>query len=260
MTPEPSATLWRRLAELTPARIGLGRSGSGMPTSQTLSFALAHAMARDAVHAPLDIPLVRGQIEAAGFKTVTVASRAETREQYLVQPDLGRRLSAASERQLSSLNTAAVDLALILGDGLSSKAVHTHAVSFLAALQPHIARHRWSLAPVILASQARVAIADEAGALLNAKASVMVIGERPGLSSPDSLGVYITYAPRAGRQDSERNCISNIHQAGLTYEEAAFKTAWLLQEALARRLTGVALKDESGVSLAATNTPAISAS
>jgi ethanolamine ammonia-lyase small subunit len=257
MTPEPPATLWRRLAALTPARIGLGRSGSGMPTSQTLKFALAHAMARDAVHAPLDIALVRAQIEAAGFKTVTVDSRAETRERYLVEPDLGRRLSDADERQLSSLGATAVDLALIVGDGLSSKAIHAHAASFLAALRPHIARHGWSLAPVVLASQARVAIADEAGARLNAKISVMIIGERPGLSSPDSLGLYITYAPRSGRQDSERNCISNIHQAGLTYEEAAFKTAWLLKEALARRLTGVALKDESDASLAATDRGAL---
>jgi ethanolamine ammonia-lyase small subunit len=142
-----------------------------------------------------------------------------------------------------------VDLSIVVADGLSSAAVHAHAAAFLAALKPWIAQAGWTLAPVVIAAQARVALGDEVGALLKARACLLMVGERPGLSSPDSLGLYLTFAPKAGRSDAERNCISNVRPEGLAYDLAAFKLAWHLREALARRLTGVELKDESDLLL-----------
>jgi ethanolamine ammonia-lyase small subunit len=240
-----SRAIWQELAALTPARIGLGRTGSAQTTAETLRFALAHATARDAVHAPFDAERVAGAIAALGPATVLVESAADTRQTYLLRPDLGRRLSAASRDRVAQVAGEPVDLALVVGDGLSSSAVHAHAAATVAALMPHVAREGWSLAPVVVARQARVALADEVGEILGARLVLMLIGERPGLSSPDSVGLYLTHAPRLGRNDGERNCISNVHGAGLSPEIAAFKAAWLMREALARRLTGVALKDES---------------
>jgi len=240
-----SRGIWQQLAALTPARIGLGRTGSAQTTAETLRFALAHATARDAVHTPFDAVSMASDIAALGLATVIADSAADSRQTYLLRPDLGRRLSADSHDRIAALGADPVDLALIVGDGLSSIAVHAHAATMVAALLPHIAREGWSLAPVVVARQARVALADEVGELLNARLVLMLIGERPGLSTPDSLGLYLTHAPRIGRNDGERNCISNIHGAGLTPDIAAFKAAWLMREALARRLTGVALKDES---------------
>ena len=246
-----SRAIWQDLAALTPARIGLGRTGAAQTTDQTLRFALAHAMARDAVHAPFDAERVAAAIAALGPATVLVESAADTRQTYLLRPDLGRRLSAASRDRLAQVAGEAVDLALVVGDGLSSSAVHAHAAATVAALMPHVAREGWSLAPVVVARQARVALADEIGEILGARLVLMLIGERPGLSTPDSLGLYLTHGPRIGRNDGERNCISNVHGAGLPPEVAAFKAAWLMREALARRLSGVALKDESDGALGA---------
>ena len=246
-----SRAIWQELAALTPAPIGLGRTGSAQTTVQTLRFALAHAMARDAVHAPFDAERVAGAIAALGPATVLVESAADTRQTYLLRPDLGRRLSAASRDRIAVLAGEPVDLVLVVGDGLSSSAVHAHAAATVAALMPHVAREGWSLAPVVVARQARVALADEVGEILGARLVLMLIGERPGLSTPDSLGLYLTHGPRIGRNDGERNCISNVHGAGLSAEVAAFKAAWLMREALARRLTGVALKDESDGALGA---------
>ncbi|WP_407519726.1 ethanolamine ammonia-lyase subunit EutC [Methylobacterium oryzisoli] len=258
MSPEEA---WRRLAALTPARIGLGRAGSGLPTREVLRFALAHAQARDAVHAALDGGSLQAGLAGLGLPAVAVASAAPDRATYLRRPDLGRRLDAASLERLRGaahmpVDLAPVDLALVVADGLSARAVHEGAVPLLAALAPAIAASGWSLAPVVIAEQARVALGDEIGAALRARAVAVLIGERPGLSSPDSLGVYLTFAPRPGRTDAERNCLSNVRQAGLRPDLAAFKLHWLLTQAFARGLTGVALKDESDRLLPAEPDPA----
>ena len=240
-----SRAIWRELAALTPARIGLGRTGSAQTTEETLRFALAHATARDAVHTPFEAERVAGAITALGPDTVVVESAATSRQVYLLRPDLGRRLCEASRARLADRAGEPVDLALVVADGLSSSAVHAHAAAVVAALLPQIEREGWRLGPVVVARQARVALGDEVGEILGARLALVLIGERPGLSSPDSLGLYLTHAPRPGRSDGERNCISNVHGAGLSAEVAAFKAVWLMKEALARRLTGVGLKDES---------------
>ncbi|MBB3771358.1 ethanolamine ammonia-lyase small subunit [Angulomicrobium tetraedrale] len=240
---------WSRLAGITPARIALGRVGAGLPTREVLRFALAHAQARDAVHAPFDSARMAGEIAGLGFETLELASAAPARDAYLRRPDLGRRLSDASRAVLRAGEFDPVDLAIVVADGLSSTAIHAQAVPFLTAFQARIAAAGWRVAPVVIASQARVALGDEVGEALRAAAVVVLIGERPGLSSPDSLGLYLTFAPRAGRTDAERNCISNVRGEGLSHDQAAFKLAWLLEQALARQLTGVSLKDESDLLL-----------
>jgi ethanolamine ammonia-lyase small subunit len=213
-----------------------------------LAFALAHARARDAVHTPLAAETIAGQIAALGLAVVQVESRAPDRETYLRRPDLGRTLSPAGRAALAQ--DGEIDLAIVVADGLSCAAVHAHAAQVIAALIPHAARQGWRLGPIVVARQARVALGDEIGAALGARAVAVLIGERPGLSAPDSLGVYLTHAPRAGRSDAERNCISNIHGRGLSAEAAAFKLAWLTAESQRRGMTGVGLKDESDLALA----------
>jgi ethanolamine ammonia-lyase small subunit len=236
---------WVLLRRYTDARIGLGRSGAGMPTREVLKFSMAHAQARDAVRTPMDWTGLEQQLAALALPTLRIASAAADRDSYLRRPDLGRMLGQESRTALTSAKRQSPQLLLIIGDGLSSTAVTANAVATLAALLPHIRRNGWPLGTVLLASQARVALGDDAGGLLNARAVVMLIGERPGLSSPDSLGAYITWEPRVGRKDGERNCLSNIRNGGLSADEAAFKINWLLREAFRRRLTGVTLKDES---------------
>lgn len=237
--------IWARLAGLTPARIGLGRAGSGQTTRSVLRFGLAHAQARDAVHMPMDARALRVEIEALGLATLPAASQAGDRAAYLRRPDLGRRLAPDDRGRLAASAGEACDLALVVADGLSARAVHENAVPLLEAFLPHAERAGWRLAPVVVASQARVALGDAVGGALRARAVAVLVGERPGLSSPDSLGIYLTLDPRAGRTDAERNCISNVRPAGLTPDKAAFKLGWLLSQALARGLTGVRLKDES---------------
>lgn len=239
-----SREIWARLAGLTPARIGLGRAGSFLPTREVLRFGLDHAQARDAVHTPMDAAAVARAVGALGFPTLRAASRAPDRATYLRRPDLGRRLAQADRAALDG-EAGGADLALVVADGLSARAVHEGAAPLLAAFRPHAERHGWHLAPVVIATQARVALGDEAGAALRARAVAVLIGERPGLSSPDSLGIYLTLGPRVGRADSERNCISNVRAAGLGHDLAAFRLAWLLERALTLGLTGVRLKDES---------------
>lgn len=235
------------LSRLTPARIALGRAGSGQPTRVLLDFSLAHARARDAVHAALDADATSAAISALGYETVDVQSAAPDRATYLARPDLGRRLDEASARRLAAFASRTCDLALVVADGLSASAIHAHASPLLTALKPAIAKAGWRMAPIAIARQARVAIGDEVGQAFRAKAVAVLIGERPGLSSPDSLGVYLTFAPRPGRADAERNCLSNIRAEGLSYDEAAFRLSWLIGEALRLGLTGVGLKDESDV-------------
>ena len=242
---------WRWLARLTPARVGLGRAGAGLPTREVLRFGLAHAQARDAVHSPMDASAVVAAVEALGLPALTVASRAEDRVTYLRRPDDGRRLSDPSRAALTAAAGKPCDLSIVVADGLSARAVHEGAAPMLAALKPLLDEAGWQLAPVAVAVQARVALGDEVGSLLRARAVAVLIGERPGLSSPDSLGIYATFDPRQGRSDAERNCISNVRPAGLSHELAAFKLHWLLSQAFARGLTGVALTDESDLALEA---------
>ncbi|WP_421934387.1 ethanolamine ammonia-lyase subunit EutC [Phenylobacterium sp.] len=236
---------WTHLAALTPARIALGRAGPALPTREVLALSLAHAQARDAVHAPFDVDAMAASLEALGQPTLQVTSAAPDRATYLRRPDLGRRLSAESREALEAWPSRGADLVIVVADGLSSAAVHAHAAPLVAALAPYVARAGWRLGPVVVASQGRVALGDEIGQVLEAAMVAVLVGERPGLSSPDSLGAYLTHGPRVGRTDAERNCISNIRPAGLSYEEAAFKLAWHVAEARRLGLTGVGLKDES---------------
>jgi ethanolamine ammonia-lyase small subunit len=245
-TPAPPSRSLRDLRELTPARVGLGRTGASLPTEALLAFTLDHARARDAVHAPFDgSGLVAGLI-GLGLQAVQLASQARNRRDYLRRPDLGRMLDPASRSLLAGRVGSPQQLAVVIGDGLSPAAVNVHAVELVRHLGPRLADAGIGIGHAVVASGARVALGDEIGAMLDARMMVMLIGERPGLSAPDSLGAYLTFAPRIGLTDAERNCVSNIHGAGLSYDEAAARIAWLVREGLARQITGVALKDESG--------------
>lgn len=209
-----------------------------------LNFGYAHAAARDAVHIPLDTSALAQQLREAGFDTLQARSAAPDRHTYLLRPDLGRKLSEDSAAMLAAQQQQEFDLLLLVGDGLSSLAVKNHAVPLLQEIR-RSAPPAWHLAPIVIATQARVALSDEVGQLMRAKVVLMLLGERPGLSSPDSLGMYLTYQPRPGRQDSERNCISNVRPEGLHYAAAAAKAIWLAREAMALGRSGIALKDQS---------------
>lgn len=234
---------WESLRRHTAARIALGRVGASLPTEEVLRLGLAHAQARDAVHTPLDFPALEQELAADGWPVTMVRSQAPDRRVYLVRPDLGRRLHPDDLGPLAARGRGA-ELAIVIADGLSSTAVALHARPFLAAFRQCFSTD-WGSTPVVLAQQGRVALGDDIGAALGARLVAVLIGERPGLSSPASLGVYLTFDPRPGRMDSERNCISNIRPEGLTYPQAAHKLAHLCRGALSRRLTGVMLKDDS---------------
>ena len=244
-TPAPTRSL-SDLRELTPARVGLGRAGASLPTEALLAFTLDHARARDAVHAAFDSSHIVAGLSGLGLQPVQAFSQARNRRDYLRRPDLGRMLDPASQRVLAGRSGSPGQLAIVIGDGLSPAAVNVHAVELVRTLVPRLADADIRIGHAVVASGARVALGDEIGAILGARMMVMLIGERPGLSAPDSLGVYLTFAPRIGLTDAERNCVSNIHGAGLSYDEAALKIAWLVREGLARQTSGVALKDESG--------------
>jgi ethanolamine ammonia-lyase small subunit len=234
------------LRSFTPARVALGRSGASLPTKPLLDFTLAHARARDAVHAVFDAAHLVAGMRALGVSTSEVRSRVTDRGDYLRRPDLGRQLDAGSAAALADGITTPCQLAIVIGDGLSAAAVHAHAVALVQSLLPRLGEgEAVAIGRVVVASGARVALGDEVGAILGARMILMLIGERPGLSAPDSLGAYLTFAPRPGLTDAGRNCVSNIHKAGLSHDEAALKIAWLVREGLARQVTGVALKDES---------------
>lgn len=243
---EPPARSLRDLRDLTPARVGLGRSGASLPTDALLAFTLDHARARDAVHAAFDVAALREGLGVLGLVTFDVKSQAGNRRDYLRRPDLGRMLDQGSRRLVISARREPCRLVIVVGDGLSPAAVDAHAVELVRGLLRRLGSDGIEAGCAVIASGARVALGDEIGALLGAQMVVMLIGERPGLSSPDSLGAYLTYGPKAGLTDADRNCVSNIHRAGLGYQEAANKIAWLVREGLARRITGVALKDGSG--------------
>ena len=247
----PPADPWTALRAHTPARIALGRAGTSLPSAEVLRFAAAHAQARDAVHLPLDVPALAAQLRALGHDCPCVESRAGSRTEYLRRPDLGRRLSESGRMVLEGLAPAAPaprSLCIVVGDGLSAVAAQSHAAPLVAALQAALAdadAEAVTLTQVVIATQARVALADEVGALLASPLVLMLLGERPGLSSPDSLGAYLTWAPRVGRADSERNCVSNLRPGGLAPAQGAARIAWLVRAAWRRRVTGIALKDDS---------------
>ncbi|WLH84139.1 ethanolamine ammonia-lyase subunit EutC [Pseudomonas sp. FP2338] len=241
---------WLELRRLTPARIALGRTGTSIPTNAQLDFQFAHAQARDAVHLPFDHAGLSSQMAERGRDSLLLHSAAVDRHMYLQRPDLGRRLSdesAQSLRDYAAAHPGGVDLAVVVADGLSALAVHKHTLPFLTRMEEQTQAEGWSLSPVILVEQGRVAVADEIGQLLGAKMVVILIGERPGLSSPDSLGLYFTYNPKVGLTDAYRNCISNVRLEGLSYGMAAHRLLYLMKEACRRQLSGVNLKDEAQV-------------
>ena len=242
------ATLaWLKLKELTGARIALGRTGVSLPTKDILEFRMAHARARDAVHTALEIEPLFKALVGKGFTPITVASQANDRHTFLLRPDLGRRLSVDSAQTLTNLSNETKrllpSLAFVIADGLSAQAIQRHALQFLETLRlilPQVEE-----AAVVLATQARVALGDEIGEILGAELVVVLIGERPGLSAPDSMSAYLTWHPKVGRTDVERNCLSNIRLEGLNYAEAAQKLAWLIKQAKVLGKSGVELKEES---------------
>jgi ethanolamine ammonia-lyase small subunit len=241
---------WQSLRRFTAARIALGRSGISQPTTPQLEFQLAHARARDAVHLALDHEALAEKLTAAcRLPCVNLHSAAESRHVYLQRPDLGRKLDEASRQTLAATLPAktpeSYDVAFVIADGLSALAIEQNALPLLQALMPRLSAEQWSVAPLAIVRQGRVAVGDEVAHLLRARAAVVLIGERPGLSSPDSMGLYLTWAPRPGLTDASRNCISNVRPAGLTCEAAAFKLHYLLAESRKRQLSGVALKDET---------------
>jgi ethanolamine ammonia-lyase small subunit len=245
--PHVTAAGWGTLRRFTDARIALGRAGHSQPTAPHLAFQLAHAQARDAVHLPFDAHGVAAGMQALGLDVVHLHSAAVDRATYLQRPDLGRRLDDASRALLQQRQAEPVDLAFVVGDGLSALAIHQNAVPFIAAMVTRLQddKHPWTVGPVAIVEQARVAVGDEAGAGLQARCVVVLIGERPGLSSPDSMGLYLTWNPQPGLSDANRNCISNVRPAGLAIEVAAAKLAHLLAAARQGQISGVGLKDDT---------------
>lgn len=246
---------WNLLRDYTDARIGLGRTGVSIPTSHSLAFQLAHAQAQDAVHLPLDIEHVYDQINnnnlnPENFLPILLHSQATSRTIYLQRPDLGRRLNSDSIEKLEKINldkNEPFDLSIVIVDGLSSLAIKENAVNYIEKLLSTLTNdsQKWEIAPLVIVQQGRVAIGDEVSELLKAKISLVLIGERPGLSSPDSLGLYLTWNPKVGLTDASRNCISNVRSEGLSYEEAVKKTMYLLKESRRLELSGVNLKDRT---------------
>jgi ethanolamine ammonia-lyase small subunit len=238
---------WHSLRKITSARIALGRSGGSQPTREVLEFRLAHALARDAVLSPFDADALAGELRALGVEALVAESAVRDRAEFLQRPDFGRRLAHASRALLveRAASLAPVDLAIIVSDGLSTLAARTQAAPVLAALLPLLREEgAWKLSPIVVASHARVAMQDEVGEIFHAKISLILLGERPGLGSADSLGAYFTFGPAIGRGDAERNCVSNIRPGGLSPAEAARKLHCLLSESRRLGLSGIGLKDE----------------
>lgn len=245
MTPDS----WDFLRRHTDARIALGRTGNALPTQEVLAFQLAHAQARDAVHGEMDAAALAAQLGDAGISlpVLHVVSCARDRGQYLQRPDLGRKLKTDLRAGVNEDKPGEHDVIFVLGDGLSARAVMENGVATLAATLAHL--DGWDVGPVVIASHARVALGDPIGETLGARLSVMLIGERPGLSAADSLGAYLTFGPRSGRQNADRNCVSNIRERGLTPVDAGHKIAYLLGQARSLGLTGVGLKDDMPMQL-----------
>lgn len=254
---------WLGLRRFTAARIALGRSGGSQRTEAVLDFRLSHARARDAVHAHLEADVLSADLAAAGVPTLQLATAVADRPGYLLRPDLGRCLAATSRAQLAALAAAPQfvppDLVIVLSDGLAAQAAARHAIPTVLPLVAALRSAGWSIAPIVIAPFARVKVQDEIGAALRARFSLMLLGERPGLGAPDSLGAYFTAQPRLDCTDADRNCVSNIRPEGIPPERAAAKLAWLLLESARTGRAGVNLKDtqpsiESGTLLGDTPT------
>lgn len=237
---------WQALSQFTPARIALGRAGMSLPTRACLDFQLAHALARDAVNIPLDFSALSQRIQAQGYQTLSLQSQAENQRVYLQRPDLGRLLSASAVGCLQRNACPKADAVVVVADGLSSKAIGHHAEPLLSLLLPQLQASGYVMPPVCLVKHGRVAIGDAIAGHYAARLCIVLIGERPGLSSPDSMGIYFTYQAKPGiSTDADRNCISNIHGNGLSYREALKKLLFLIHEAEKLQLSGVNLKDET---------------
>lgn len=238
---------WSILRQYTPARIALGRAGTSLPTKPHLEFQLAHARARDAVHRELNIHALREALRSRGHTVVVLHSAAESRPVYLQRPDMGRRLDQRSRTELGhrSRQGEPFDVVFVIGDGLSALAIEENAAAFLDVMLPALGVGEWRVGPLVIVKEARVAIGDEVGEELGAEMTIVLIGERPGLSSPDSMGLYLTLNPRIGLTDEARNCISNVRPEGLSYQHAAHKLLYLMSEARKRGHSGVLLKDEA---------------
>ena len=234
--------VWAALRRHTAARIGLARSGASLSTGPLLEFQLAHARARDAVQAPLDAGRLAADLAGLSLPVLSIVSAIEHKQQYLMRPDLGRQLAPGAAATLAP-HAGEYDVVFVVSDGLSARAVQTHAQQVLAATVPLL--QNWRIAPLVIVRYGRVAIGDAVAAALHADCAVVLIGERPGLSAPDSMGAYLTWQPGAQTTDADRNCISNIRPDGIGYADAAFKLANLLAAMRARRLSGVRLKDDS---------------
>ncbi|RFM26236.1 ethanolamine ammonia-lyase subunit EutC [Deminuibacter soli] len=236
---------WSSLCAYTPARIALGRTGAALPLKASLRFSLAHAHARDAVYTPLQKELITQQLNNAGIAVFSMHSEAADRDQYLQRPDMGRRLEPGAAQHLPASGVCEDALAIVIADGLSATAVNTQAVALVQLLMRELAAIKIPVLPVILVQQGRVAIGDAIGSQLQAACTLVLIGERPGLSAASSMGAYLTFGPKVGLTDDARNCVSNIHPGGLSLQDAAAKIMYLLREAYRRGLSGVLLKEES---------------
>ena len=236
--------IWADLRRLTAARIGLGRAGAALATRDMLDFQLAHARARDAVHAPLDAAKLAADLSGLGIPVICLASAAADRQTYLMRPDLGRRLNAAADAALTPYR-GDYDVAFVIADGLSARAVERHAAPILSRAVPALRAEGFKIAPLVIVRHGRVAAGDAVATALAARCVAVLIGERPGLSAPDSMGAYLTWRPNGQTTDAGRNCISNIRPEGVGYDAAAFKLTHLLRAMRARKLSGVALKDDS---------------
>ncbi len=242
--PEISQDPWHNLIQFTPARIALGRAGMSLPTRACLEFQLAHALARDAVNIPLDFTSLAQRLNLLGYQTQVLQTQAENQTMYLQRPDLGRLLSSSSIDCLQHTAQTSADAVVVVADGLSSKAIEQHAEPFLNLLLPELQANGYKLPQVCLVKHGRVAIGDVIAERYAARLCIVLIGERPGLSSPDSMGIYFTYQAKSGiSTDADRNCISNIHKNGLSYEQALKKLLFLIKESEKLQLSGVNLKD-----------------
>ncbi len=231
------------IKKYTQARIALGKKGVSVPAKEMLQFKMDHAHARDAVFSLLEIDKLSKELKSFNLPVFLLKSKATDKHLYLKRPDLGRKLDENSIEQLSVLRDMQYDVCIAITDGLSATAINNHAKNILVALMPLLNKANIKIAPLCLIERGRVAIADEVSSWMNAKLSLILIGERPGLSSPDSLGAYITYNPSIGLKDERRNCVSNIRPEGLKYKEAANKIFYLIKEAFRLKLSGVELKE-----------------
>lgn len=248
--PQQHQDLWENLKKFTDARIAIGRAGCSIPTQELLKFQLAHAEAQDAVHQPLDVDLMVSDFKEQNLDSLSVHSQVQDKQEYLKRPDLGRLLSEESYRGLQAFkadNPQSYDVCIVVGDGLSARAIEENAAPFIQHLMHHIQAENWHVAPIVIATGSRVALGDQVAECLQAPMLVMLIGERPGLSSPDSMGIYYTWKATTGTFDAKRNCISNVRPAGLSIPIATQRLMSLMRSSKKLGYSGVDLKDEHEV-------------